>query len=144
MDAPVASRPIRVMHRSAGVVVMGQEGCLALRVGREWTFPKGHIERDERPEDAAIREVREETGLEVAIDDDLGSTQYDFRSPDGQEHRKRVEWFVGHVVGGSLALEPQFREARFLAPAEAERLLTHRSDRELADRAFVTAPNASR
>jgi len=134
---PPDRQPVR--HHSAGAVVIDERRCLLLRRGRTWVFPKGHLEAGETAQDAARREVREETGLDVAIDDYLGVTRYGFRSPDGRANRKRVDWFAAHPLGGAIELEPHFSEARFVDREEALRLLTFRNDRRIVERAFTTA-----
>ena len=128
-------RPIR--HHSAGAVVLDGDRCLVMRRGRTWIFPKGHIEPPETAEDAARREVREETGLEVAIEAYVGVTRYGFRSPDGRLNRKRVDWFAARLLGGTIQLEPHFSEARFVEREEAVRLLTFRNDRRIVEQAFT-------
>jgi len=132
-------RPVAIFHESAGAVVMIGDRCLALRRGDEWVFPKGHLERGERPEDAAIREVREETGLEVRILQPIGSTRYEFEAPADSAHRKRVYWFLAEGDANAIRLEPPFSEAAVLDREEAGRILTHETDRELAGRAFDAA-----
>jgi 8-oxo-dGTP pyrophosphatase MutT (NUDIX family) len=126
-------------HQSAGAVVMIGERCLALRRSdrEEWVFPKGHLEDGESPEDAAIREVLEETGLPIEIVASIGSTRYKFGR--GQAHHKRVDWFLALAEHRRLALEPIFREAALLDLAGAQRVLSHDADRDLAQRAFDLA-----
>lgn len=130
------TRPI-YFHQSAGAVVMIVGNCLALRRADrdEWIFPKGHLEEGERPEDAAVREVKEETGLEIEIVERLGSTRYEFGRES--EHHKRVEWFLAQPVGGDIAREPVFGESILLDVEEAQTVLTHAADREIAARAFA-------
>ncbi len=135
-DAGRRVRPVEIFHESAGAVVMIGGRCLALRRGDEWVFPKGHLGAGERHEDAAIREVREETGLEVRIIQPIGSTRYEFGEAAGAEHRKRVHWFLAESIGGDIRLEPPFSEAVILDREEISRVLTHEADRELAGRAF--------
>jgi len=134
----------QVFHQSAGAVVVGTDGCLVLRRAGtdEWIFPKGHLERGERAADAAVREVREETGLDIRLLGPIGTTRYAF-GRDGQ-HRKRVEWFLGEKLGGTLALEPIFSEYAFLDEVGTQRLLTHESDRGIARQAFVLAARLGR
>ena len=130
-------------HHSAGAVVLDGSRCLLIRRGREWIFPKGHVEPGESPEEAARREVLEETGMEIEVGTRLGATRYGFQSPDGRWNRKRVEWFLGRRVGGAVRLEPIFDEAAFLERDEAIARLTFPADREIARHAFDAAARAA-
>ena len=129
----------RILHQSAGAVVLDGEDCLVIRRGAEWIFPKGHLEEHERPADAAVREVREETGLEIEIDGYVGSTRYEFGPADGPTMTKRVDWYWGHRVGGVIEVEATFDEALFLPQADVPSRLTHDADREIAAQAFALA-----
>jgi inorganic pyrophosphatase len=138
-DGSHADRPARrvgIFHESSGAVVMVGGRCLALRRGDEWVFPKGHLEAGERPEQAAIREVREETGLEVRIVRPIGTTRYEFDGSGSGDHRKRVHWFLAERTGGALRPEAPFTEAVLLDRGGVAAVLTHQADRELAARAF--------
>jgi 8-oxo-dGTP pyrophosphatase MutT (NUDIX family) len=134
MGLLVSSR--HVFHHSAGAVVVDEGTCLLIRRGHEWAFPKGHIERDETPEDSARREVREETGIEIGLDAPLGWTRFQFKSHNGTRNRKQVDWFLAHRVGGEIAHEPIFAEARFVGLDESLRLLTHSADRGILEKAI--------
>ena len=136
MSSLVSSRTRHVFHHSAGAVVVEEGTCLLVRRGHEWAFPKGHIENGEGPGDAARREVREETGIDVALDDALGFTRYEFKSNNGTRNRKQVDWFLAHRVGGAIAHEPIFAEARFMSLDEALRLVTHDADRGILEKAI--------
>ena len=134
----------QVFHQSAGAVVVGTDGCLVLRRAGtdEWIFPKGHLEQGERTADAAVREVHEETGLDIRLLGPLGTTRYSF-GRDGAQ-RKRVDWFLAEKVGGTIALEPIFSEHAFVDEAGTQRLLTHDSDRGIARQAFALAARLDR
>ena len=110
--------------------------CLVLQRGDEWVFPKGHLEAGETPEQAAVREVREETGLDIRIIRSLGSTRYAFDGGGADPHRKSVHWFLAERVGGTLRLEPIFSKAILLARADIDGIVTHEADRALAHMAF--------
>jgi 8-oxo-dGTP pyrophosphatase MutT (NUDIX family) len=115
-------RSADAFHESAGAVVMVAGRCLALRRRNEWVFPKGQVASGEGPEDAAIRQVAEETGLRVRIVGSIGTTRYGFPGTAGRGHRKRVHWFLAERVGGMLRPEPPFTEAILL-----DRMLPMRS-----------------
>jgi 8-oxo-dGTP pyrophosphatase MutT (NUDIX family) len=100
---------------SAGGVVWrrARNGALEValirpRHSKAWALPKGHLEEGETAREAAIREVREETGLEVASADPLGQIAYVFSwrdRKDGPLTRifKRVEYFLMECAGGDVA-----------------------------------------
>lgn len=71
-----------------------------------WGFPKGHIEGKESSEEAALREVKEETGLEVKIIKKIGDSKYVF-SHNGEKIFKMVIMFLMKVVGGELKFQEQ-------------------------------------
>lgn len=85
------------MHApSAGGVVVHGGKLLAITSSRRGTFdlPKGTIEPGESIEQAALREVEEETGYRAIITDALASKTYDFDGRDGKRYRKTVSYFL--------------------------------------------------
>ncbi|MEN9737827.1 MAG: hypothetical protein RJA26_1060, partial [Actinomycetota bacterium] len=87
----------RVEETSAGGFVLS-----ASRSGRiDWCVPKGHLEGEETREQAAVREVYEETGLEVEILGELGSINYEF-SAGPKLIAKTVHHYLFRHVGGDL------------------------------------------
>jgi len=133
-----------IEHHSAGAIVFIGKRVLVLRRRDrdEWVFPKGHLERGEQSRDAAVREVREETGLAVSLVRPLGSTEYTFRL-GSHRHHKVVDWFLGVWVAGEVRLEPLFAEWRLDEPAQAGRLITHPEDRETLSRAVALMEEAA-
>jgi 8-oxo-dGTP pyrophosphatase MutT (NUDIX family) len=133
-------------ERSAGGVVFrrtaeGTDIALGARRTRRgelaWGLPKGLIEPNEVPEEAALREVREETGLEAEIDDDLGSISY-FYQWDGVGVRKSVRFYLMHATGGDVAdHDHEMEEVRWFPLAEATRRATYRSEREVVEKAVA-------
>ena len=96
-----------VQDVSAGGVVVrrGPEGCEVALVGRgtpvRWGLPKGGIERGETVDAAALREAREETGLQVRLIAPVGDIVYWFATR-GVRHHKTVHFFLMEAVGGDL------------------------------------------
>ncbi|CAB4676718.1 unannotated protein [freshwater metagenome] len=108
----------RVDEVSAGGLVIDSTGTMGLLIGRIdqkdssgtkllWSLPKGHIEAGETPEQAAIREVAEETGITSAISRSLGVIDFWFMA-GGKRIHKTVHHFLFSEVGGELA--PQVSE----------------------------------
>jgi 8-oxo-dGTP diphosphatase len=114
-----------VVRRSA----LGQtEVALVYRPLRgDWTFPKGKLEPGETFEEAALREVLEETGFTCALKSFLGHTEY----VDRKERPKVVAYWVMEVVHGDFAANEEVSELRWLELGQAETLLSYERDREL-------------
>lgn len=97
-----------VHERSAGgLVVRGEEVLLISLVGGErWQLPKGHVEPGESEEQAAVREVREETGVSGRPLARLPEIEYWFVQA-GQRVHKRVAYFLlGYESGSELDFDP--------------------------------------
>ncbi len=127
---------------SAGGVVYqrGEQGIEVVLCGRLpeglWALPKGTPEPGESLEQAAVREVQEETGLRVAIERKVGSIRYRFTGPDGTLYDKRVQHHLMVPVAGSLAHhDREFDEVRWFLAGEALRVLSYANEREMVRRA---------
>jgi 8-oxo-dGTP pyrophosphatase MutT (NUDIX family) len=106
-----------------------------------WALPKGLIGRGEKPEDAALREVAEETGVEPRPVEKLGDIRYVYTWA-GERVFKVVSFFLFRYARGRLGdLAPEQRrevaEVRWLPLEEAERLLAYRGEREMAGKALA-------
>ena len=80
---------------------------IATRGKTRWGLPKGAVSEDETPEQAAVREVLEETGLQAEIASKLETVEYYFRAGDTLIH-KFVDFFLMRLLGGEL--KPQLSE----------------------------------
>jgi 8-oxo-dGTP pyrophosphatase MutT (NUDIX family) len=92
-------------HRSAGglVVEAGRILLISTQSGRRWQLPKGHIEMGETAEQAALREVREETGVTGRVVAPLSEVEYWFVEKGARRVHKRVDYFLLDYVCGSAA-----------------------------------------
>ena len=116
--APKRPYAKRVDEISAGGLVIDSTGTKGLLIGRRdlkdqsrerllWSLPKGHIEEGETPEQAAVREVQEETGIESEIAKELGVINFWFMAGGNRIH-KTVHHYLFKETGGKLA--PQLTE----------------------------------
>lgn len=95
----------------------------------DWSFPKGKLEPGEQEEDAAVREVEEETGLRCRLERELATTRY----RDARGRQKTVRYWLMTPVDGTLAAANEVDDARFVPLAVADDMLTYERDRELLD-----------
>ena len=94
----------------------------------DWSFPKGKLDKRESFEDAAVREVAEETGLVCELGRELPSTRY----VDGKGRLKLVRYWAMHVVGVEpWAANEEIDRRRWVTFDEAEAMLTYEHDRVL-------------
>jgi 8-oxo-dGTP pyrophosphatase MutT (NUDIX family) len=124
----------RVVEAAGGVIARG--GLVAL-VHRprydDWTLPKGKLDSGESFEDAAVREVFEETGLRCRLVRELPAVEYQVRG-----RPKVVRYWLMEVESETpLADNDEVDEVRWLAPAQALGLLSYEHDRDVLGAAGV-------
>jgi 8-oxo-dGTP pyrophosphatase MutT (NUDIX family) len=103
-----------------------------------WALPKGHPDGDETPLEAAVREVREETGVEADPIEELGEIEYIYER-GGKEVFKRVVFFLFEYRSGDLAHDHEIAAVRWMPLEEAAQALTHAGEREMVRRALSRA-----
>ena len=99
-------------------------------------LPKGLIDPGEKPAQTALREVREETGVEAEMVEKLGDVRY-FYQRSGKRIFKRVTFYLFSYRAGSLEdHDDEVEEARWMPLAEAIEALSYDGEREMAERAL--------
>ena len=143
---PRAKRPRVERELSAGGVVVRDGACVvivptrrAANGARVLALPKGHPEPGESIEQAALREVREEAGVDCDVVGPLGDVRYWYQR-DGIRVAKVVRFFLlAYRAGDPADHDHEVEDARWMPLAQAAKALTHPGDREMATLALSRA-----
>lgn len=124
--------PTEVVQAAGGLVVRRRAGLLEVAIvhrptQQDWSFPKGKLEVGETFEEAAQREVLEETGFTCRLLRFIGHTEY----VDRKSRPKVVAYWVMAADAGSFAANDEVDELRWMSLPEASALLSYERDREL-------------
>jgi 8-oxo-dGTP pyrophosphatase MutT (NUDIX family) len=128
---------------SAGGVVVRDGQCIvivptrrAADGSRVLALPKGHPEDGESAAEAALREVREEAGVQTRLVEQLGDVRYWYMRR-GRRIAKVVSFFLLEYVSGDVEdHDVEVEDARWLALEDAARQLTYEGEREMVGRAL--------
>ncbi len=125
---------------SAGAIILREvEGKLKIalaqhqRAIKTWVLPKGHVEEGESVEEAALREIFEETGLDnVQLIKHLGTIMRESVKSSGDVEQKTIHFYLAYALSNRQSPGPSdlsFTDARWFAPEEAIELLPYEGER---------------
>lgn len=125
-------------ERAAGAVLFREEGgrrlylLLRHKQGGHWGFAKGRIEPGEGTRDAALREIREETGIEgiAFVDGVCVESTYSVHR-NARALRKTVTYYAARAGGDAIRLSHEHTDARWVSAVDALSILTHAESRRV-------------
>ncbi len=132
--------------RSAGVIVYKQHNgrchyLLLLYPGGYWEFPKGKLEEGETKQQAAIRELKEETGLEAQLESGFEEMiTYTFKNRLKKMQDKEVHFFIGKAHDDHVVLSDEHHDFTWATYDKALEYIRHQNARDLLKKAdnFLT------
>jgi 8-oxo-dGTP pyrophosphatase MutT (NUDIX family) len=146
--------PVRIRTQTevsaGGLVISADDPSLVALIshrnrggGADWVIPKGHQEKGEELQETALREVKEETGIEAEIIKKIGEITYSFRLGPVRI-KKTVHHFLMRQVGGDLTHEDdpegEVLKVAWFPISKLEEVLAHDNERKVAMRAVDLMP----
>jgi 8-oxo-dGTP pyrophosphatase MutT (NUDIX family) len=140
----VDRRPIKDLVSAGGVVYRSENGFIDMALcGRRnpilWGLPKGTPNPGESLEETALREVNEETGLNIALEGPLGHIVYWFTPEEEYVHcHKKVYFYLMRHVGGNMGHHDlEYDVVKWFHAEEALRAMTYPSEIQMVEKALV-------
>lgn len=124
-------------EKSCGAVIFDGDKILVIQqVKGHWGFPKGHVEEGETEVQTAVREIKEETNLDVEIDE---SKRFVERYSPEEGVEKDVVFFVAKKTGGDIKVqEEEVKDTKWLLPQDAMEILTYESSKRILQNVLNT------
>ncbi len=126
---------VKFEYSAGGIVVNDNKEVLLIKTKNlknetVITFPKGHIEKNESALEAAMREVKEETGVEASVIKKIKDVEYWFVH-QGQKVHKKVSWFLMKPVKIGKSKNVEVDEVFWYDINKVDQILSYKSDKEL-------------
>jgi len=134
-------QPTKLQFSAGGVVYRKTAAATEVVIltrgdGKIFCLPKGKIERPETPQQAALREIREETGLTGTIEKELGKINYWFYSDEDKARVHKTVYFylVRYESGSTADHDTDAEDVRWLPIDEALNIMTYPSERRMVEK----------
>lgn len=122
-----------------------ETAIIAVNPSGRWQLPKGIIDAGETPEQAAVREVREETGIEAKIGELIEKIEYwyygDHRGERVRFHKSVYFYLMKYVAGDTANHDHEVSEARWVKTDEAIEMLAFKSEKSIVEKGFALIKN---
>jgi ADP-ribose pyrophosphatase YjhB (NUDIX family) len=133
-DDPDAPRPNSLVVATSAVVTDGQGRILMQRRADSgnWALPGGGMEMGESLSDSVVREVKEETGFDIAVTGLVGTytdPRHIIAYSDGEVRRQFNICYIARITGGELSISSESTEIQFVDPAGLDELPVHPTQR---------------
>lgn len=117
-------------EKSCGAIIIENEKTLLVQEAEgHWGFPKGHVEANETEEETAIREVKEETNLDIKIQN---GKRYEISYITDDEIDKTVVYFIAEKIGGNESWqEEEISQIKWATFDEALEIITYDNAKEM-------------
>ena len=127
---------MEIKEKSCGCIIIENDKVLVIQsVQGNWGFPKGHMEANETEIETALREVKEETNLDVKVDE---SKRYTVEYITDKGNLKQVVLFVAEKIGGNEACqECEIKSIRWLKFKDALDIISYNNTKELFRKALI-------
>ncbi len=134
---------IRYLKSAGGVVFRTVDdyfevALIATKNKTVWTLPKGLVEKDERPEDTAVREIKEETGLLTKVNCLIDEKSFwFFLKQENAKCKKTVKYFLLEYISGKIEdFGWEVDDARWFPIDEAIKIVKYKTDKEILEKAI--------
>ena len=121
---------MKIQEKACGCIIIKDEKVLLIRqISGAWGFPKGHVEHEESEVETAIREVKEETNIDVEIDE---KKRYTMEYVTDKGLNKEVVIFMAKPISNDLKIqENELIDAQWMSYSDALATVSYDNTRDL-------------